>query len=182
MLELLTPRLCLRTIERSDAVDISMLLSENSISLGQGSNFYYSPDHILSLIDYEQKHSEQDILSMMIERKSDEALIGIISVNEHTQEAVDIAYFVKPALRRQGYMREALQAYCAYLFHKHNIHCIIAQHRVDNVASAALLKACGFIQSKECERMLLNDYKYHEVITCKLTSDEFIKKSIGGSI
>lgn len=166
----------LRSIERYDAVDL-FILTEAGETTGQGiGSMNYTADVILSLIDAELKSGQ--MRSAVIERLSDDALIGIISVNAHTYDCVDIAYFMKAELRRQGYMREALQAYCAYVFSRCAVSRIIAQYRTDNEASAALLRSCGF-RKTDITQLLMNDYKYHEAITCCLTKDEF---KIGGII
>lgn len=147
------------------------MMLEASENTGHGiESVNYTADYILSLIDAELQSGR--MRSMVIERLSDDALIGIISVNEHTYDSVDIAYFMKAEVRRQGYMREALQVYCAFVFSRCAIQRIIAQYRTDNEASAVLLSSCGFIKMG-ITQMLMNDYKYHEVVTCCLTKDEF---------
>ncbi len=158
----------LRSIDRCDAVDLFMLIEASATTGQRIGSINYTADDILSLIDTELKSGQ--MRSVVIERLRDDALIGIISVNAHTHEFVDIAYFMKAELRRQGYMREALQAYCAYVFSRCAVSRIIAQYRTDNEASAALLRSCGFHKT-DITQMLMNDYKYHEAVTCCLTKD-----------
>lgn len=175
MPEITTARLILRKVERQDALDLLAVYADQSVMFGQSAaDMLYTADDVLKLIDYELTHySEKAWALTVIERKSDEALIGVISVNEANQSSVDIAYYLKQSAWHQGYMKEALTAYCADLFQRVNVSFITAQYRCDNFRSAAVLKACGFRETGVIESVLLNDYKYHDASTCILTNEAF---------
>lgn len=174
MSDMITERLILRAIERSDAIDLLSIYADDKVMFGQSTaDMQKNADDILLLIDYEYTHCcNHELLPTVIERKSDEVVLGIISVNQADSYSVDIAYFLKIDEWHHGYMKEALSVYCENLFQKLNIHCITAQCRSDNRQSAAVLNACGFHRLPNREQVLLNDYKYHEAVTYRLCCDD----------
>ena len=181
MSEIVTERLILRDMERSDASDLLSLYSDRQVMLGQSlAEPLDTADDVLALIDYEAAHQRVDQpKAKVIERKCDEAVIGVISVNECVDNTVDIAYYLKKNMWHHGYMSEALKAYCGDVFHHFDIHLIIAQYRCDNVKSASVLTACGFHVINESKQMLMNDYKLHDTFIAGLNFEDFKKVSQG---
>lgn len=181
MSEIVTERLILRDMERSDASDLLSLYSDRQVMLGQSlAEPLDTADDVLALIDYEAAHQRVDQpKAKVIERKCDEAVIGVISVNECVDNTVDIAYYLKKNMWHHGYMSEALKAYCGDVFHHFDIHLITAQYRCDNVKSASVLTACGFHVINESKQMLMNDYKLHDTFIAGLNFEDFKKVSQG---
>lgn len=164
-------RLFIRRMEAADAVDLLPLYSDKATIWGQSINGPIdTADDMLAYIRAELAQCKHSNLwpPMVIERKADARIIGVLLINAMVHNSVDIAYFLIPSARHQGYMKEALSAYCRCLFEQGRINQIQVQYRRDNIASARLAAACGFVKSAKAERILLNDGRFHETDTCIL--------------
>ncbi len=177
--DIICERLVIRRMESADAVDLLPLYSDKATIFGQSVNGPIdTADDMLAYIQTELAQSKQsDLLPpMVIERKADACIIGVLLINSMVHNSVDIAYFLLPKARRQGYMKEALSAYCRCLLEQGGIRQIQIQYRKDNVASARLAAVCGFVKRAKAERILLNDGRYHEIDTCILHADGITRK------
>ncbi len=103
------------------------------------------------------------------------ACIGYLRVNKYLPDEpeyralsnVGIGFLLHPDHRRRGYATEAIEALCEHLLARFD--CVWADYFIENVASAATLKRCGFSPVCEYEmtfRALGGEHK-HLISTCR---------------
>jgi len=71
--------------------------------------------------------------------------------------AVEIGYGVRPLFRNKGYMTEAVEALCRFVFAQtiRSVSAVCAATRKDNLASQRVLQKCGFGRSGTRGRLLM---------------------------
>lgn len=86
-----------------------------------------------------------DILTLGVERKSDKALIGQVSLRWHDATAgqAELRFMFSPNYRRQGYAREAVRRALTFGFDEFSFHRVFARCDARNQASARLLRGIG---------------------------------------
>ncbi len=90
------------------------------------------------------------------ERKSS-SVVGVVNITHIVLGkfcSAYLGYYVFAGFERQGYMREGLQAAAQYAFTKLKLHRLEANIQPDNLASIALVKACGFAKEGYSPRYL----------------------------
>ncbi len=95
-----------------------------------------------------QQHKFQrpgDIVSLAVVRKSDDMLIGQVTLRwtDATAGQAELRFVLSPAQRRQGYAREAVKAAIDLGFQEFGLHRVFARCSAKNQASAKLLKSLG---------------------------------------
>ena len=86
-----------------------------------------------------------DVLSLAVVRKTDEMLIGQVSLRwtDATAGQAEIRFILSPAQRRQGFARESVRTVLDLAFNQFGLHRIFARCSARNQASASLLKSLG---------------------------------------
>ena len=86
-----------------------------------------------------------DTISLAVERKADDVLMGQISLRWHdaTAAQAEIRFAFNPAYRRQGYAAEAARAALDLGFNEFDFHRVFARCDARNSTSARLLKGLG---------------------------------------
>ncbi|MEO8884234.1 MAG: GNAT family protein [Devosia sp.] len=86
-----------------------------------------------------------DTFSLAVVRKSDEAVIGHVSLRWHdaTAAQAELRFVLNPVHRRQGYASEAVRRMLSFGFAEFGFHRIFARCDAKNQASARLLKGLG---------------------------------------
>jgi len=86
-----------------------------------------------------------DSLSLAVERRSDQMLIGQVSLRWHdaTAAQAELRFVFSPVYRRQGYAGEAARAAISLGFNEFEFHRIFARCDARNEASARMLKGLG---------------------------------------
>jgi RimJ/RimL family protein N-acetyltransferase len=84
-------------------------------------------------------------------RKEDNMMIGSIDFKNKPNELkeVEIGYGLDKKYEHNGYMTEAVKAFCKMAFRDVNIEAIIAETEIENTASYKVLERCGFKKYKE---------------------------------
>lgn len=146
--EILTNRLLLRRINKSDAKEIFFLRSDESvmkyIDKEREKSVEETEEHIKRL---EAMINENNGLVWAIALKNNPApLIGSVCLWKFQLEhyRAEIGYVLHPGFWRKGYMKEAIHAVVQYGFNKLNFHSIEAMINPENIASAAVLESVGF--------------------------------------
>ena len=90
-----------------------------------------------------QRPGDAVVLAMI--RKSDDLLIGQVSLRwtDATAGQAELRFIVGPALRRQGYAREAVREMLDIGFERYGLHRVFARCAARNEASASLLRSLG---------------------------------------
>lgn len=100
-----------------------------------------------------------DTFSLAVERKSDAAVIGQVSLRWHdaTAAQAELRFVFSPAYRRQGYASEAVRRVLTFGFAEFGFHRIFARCDAKNEASARLLKRLGMrLEAHYREHALFN--------------------------
>jgi RimJ/RimL family protein N-acetyltransferase len=86
-----------------------------------------------------------DTVTLAVERQSDKALIGQVSLRwtDATAGQAELRFVFNPLYRRQGYATEAVRAAVTLGFEHFNFHRIFARCGADNQRSARLMKGIG---------------------------------------
>lgn len=86
-----------------------------------------------------------DTLCLAVERRSDAALVGMLSIKwtDATASQAELRFLFNPAMRRQGYPSEALRKGLDICFDELNFHRVFARCSAKGQASVRLLKDLG---------------------------------------
>ena len=147
--ELITTRLRLRCINRNDAKEIFALRTNKDVLLYLDRDPMPSEKEALAFVDLvlNTLHKNDGILWVITHKDSDK-LIGTLGywriIKDHHR--AEIGYQLTPEEWGKGIMKEALLKVIEYGFKTMKLHSIEANIHPANVASAALLKSCGFVK------------------------------------
>ncbi len=86
-----------------------------------------------------------DTLCLAVERRSDEALVGLVSIKwtDATASQAELRFLFDPTYRRQGYGAEALRKALDISFGELNFHRLFARSSAKSQSSAKMLKDLG---------------------------------------
>jgi RimJ/RimL family protein N-acetyltransferase len=84
-------------------------------------------------------------------RKTDRTVMGLLYLRDRPNaiKEVEICYGMGKNYRHNGYMTEAVQAFCHWAVSQKWIDHIIAETKIENTASQNILKRCGFVRYKQ---------------------------------
>jgi ribosomal-protein-alanine N-acetyltransferase len=148
--ELETERLLLRRISEYDAQDIFVLRSDQRILRFIGkepAKTIQDAEEFIRRVD-EGIHAAEAIMWGIALKDNPENLIGTIcfwNIQKENYRA-EIGYVLHPDYWRKGFMKEAIKEVIAYGFKSLGFHSIEARIHADNIASAAILEATGFLK------------------------------------
>lgn len=97
---------------------------------------------------YLRRTERDDHRGFAICRRDGDAIVGIINVNNIVMgsfRSASLGYYAAKAHAGNGYMREGLTQVRAHLFRDLGLHRLEANIQPGNVASIALVRACGFV-------------------------------------
>ena len=85
---------------------------------------------------------------VLLIRRCDRVVVGSADFKGMPSETgeVEIGYGLGEAFLRQGYMREAVEAMCAWALGQPGVRAVVAETERDNTPSQHVLAACGFTQ------------------------------------
>ncbi len=147
--EIRTPRLLLRASTPADADALFNLRSDEAVMKYIGRPKPKSIEDILQLIEVIQNRvATNEGIEWAITLQSTGGHIGTISFHRLIKEhyRAEVGYMLHPAYQRMGIMSEALNAVVAHGFNTMGLHSIEAQLDPNNIASAKLLEANGFVR------------------------------------
>ncbi len=84
----------------------------------------------------------------LIIKKEDRVIVGTIDFKgePNAKGEAEIGYGLGKLHEHNGYMTEAVQAFCKWGREKMGIKYIIAETELDNIASQRVLQRCGFVE------------------------------------
>lgn len=143
-----TERLLLRAFERSD---LDAMMAYHSLPEVQRYLDWKSRDRVevkAALDAMRQQYRLNrpgDTFTLAVARKSDETLIGHVSLRwtDATAGQAELRFVFNPTYRRQGYASEAVRAMLDIGFDNFGFHRVFARCGGDNQRSAKLMKALG---------------------------------------
>ncbi len=141
-----TPRLWLRQATEADAGAILRLFSDPQVSRFHDLDTFTHLDQAKAVIERRKTGFESDRgIRWAIALKPNNSLIGSCGFTwNRAANQAEVGYELAREFWRQGIMTEALSAIFSYGFEVKNLHRILAEVMVDNLASKQLLKKLGF--------------------------------------
>ena len=111
----------------------------------------------LNIINNQIKIIENDLENYVyhsfwfIIRKEDKRVLGSIDYKNipNEKKEVEIGYGLEKQFEHNGYMTEAVAAFCKMAFMDEKIETIIAETEIENITSYKVLERCGFKKYKE---------------------------------
>ena len=84
----------------------------------------------------------------VIIKKDSNIAVGMIDFKNVPNEKgeVEIGYGLGDSHKHQGYMTEAVEAFCAWGKKQKEVKCIVAETEIDNFPSQRVLQKCGFVE------------------------------------
>jgi RimJ/RimL family protein N-acetyltransferase len=144
-----TDRLLLRSFRITDLEDFHAYRSDPRVAQYQGWDVPYKLETAQAFIDEmvrAQPGTPGKWFQAAIELKSSKTLLGDCAfhiVANDTRQAY-IGFTLAVAYWRKGYAEEACRRLLEYLFGELNLHRVVAECDVDNIASLKLLEQLGF--------------------------------------
>jgi RimJ/RimL family protein N-acetyltransferase len=147
-LPLETERLSLRGFERTDIDDLLVFygLPESQRYLDRKARDKADVKTALEAMRTQTRLTRPgDTLALAVERKSDERLIGLVSLTwtDATASQAELRFFFDPAVRRQNYGAESLRRLLDLGFDEFGFHRVFARCGGKSQGSAKLLKDLG---------------------------------------
>ncbi len=146
---LLTPRLCLRPYEATDAPAFFAVLNQNRTRLAAS-----FPDRLeavptlaeapAALAAFARDWSTGRFYVFGIWHRATAAYLGDICLMPQRDGGAEVGYYLAQEAEGQGYAREALAAVCAFGFEAVGATQLLIRCFADNVRAQAVARAAGF--------------------------------------
>ncbi len=116
---------------------------------------------------YLARTQSDDHRGMLVCRRSDGAIVGVININgivRGTFLSASLGYYVGAPYTGHGYMTEGLRQTIKHAFGDLGLHRLEANIQPDNLRSRALVARCGFVNEGLAKRFLYIDgaWRDHE--------------------
>ena len=168
---LITDRLLLRKLDKSDANEILFLRSDKAIMKyipkAPATSIQDAVDFIESIINLENKHEG---ITWAITLKDNPRLCGTICLwnIQKNHYRAEVGYVLDPQLHGKGIMQEALQKVLQYGFEVMKLHSIEALIDPANLASARLLEKNNFIKEAHFKENFFYDGNFLDTVVYSL--------------
>ncbi|MDM0004744.1 GNAT family N-acetyltransferase [Variovorax sp. J22G73] len=113
-----------------------------------------TPEHFRA---YLERMSTHENAAFLVFRHADDGLVGVFNITNIVRGAFQsgyLGYYVFAGHERQGLMRNGLEAVVRFAFQDLELHRLEANIQPTNIASIALVKACGFLKEGYSPRYL----------------------------
>lgn len=166
--ELLTARLLLRKVQRTDAAEVLILRSNPIVLKYIGKEPMQSLEEATAFIDRINTDIERgDGITWAIAlQEKPQVLVGTIGFWRMDKPAyrAEIGYLIHPDLWGKGLIKEAIHTVLDYGFERMGLHSIEARISPENNASAAVLKANGFVKEGHLKESFCFRGKFEDTI------------------
>ena len=148
--EIKTERLLLRRLKKGDAEEILKLRSDENVMKYIGKEIAASLSDAIEFINRinESLITNNGITWAITLQENPDKLIGTIGhwrvIKEHYR--AEVGYMLQPEYWKKGIMKEALLKVIDFGFNELHLHSIEANINPENIASAGILEATGFIR------------------------------------
>lgn len=150
--ELFTERLVLRQMKRTDANEIRLLRSDESVNEFIGRSGTISIDEAKEFIDkIEKSLNKKESFYWAITLKGSDKLIGTSCLYNLSfdKELAELGYELLPAFQGKGIMQESVSAIIQFAFEKLNVKILTALPEAGNKRSISLLLKNNFLPDKD---------------------------------
>lgn len=159
-IEIETEELMLRKVQLKDKEALYEIRNEEQILKWMPdwkSTIEETEAWIRELNNFYDMQSEEDLwCQLVLERKSDEAVLGIVALQTKSEvnNEVEVAYFLSEKYQGNGYMKQAVKAIRDWGFQNFKLKYVMAIVEVDNYPSQRVVEGVGFKKAET--RMILN--------------------------
>lgn len=153
------PTICLRNPRATDALDIGAALLDERVAAYYGLQTEATDARS---VGHEQLHWMRELQASgagwwQVVASGDGALLGAVGAYERDDDgdSADLGFWLRHACWHQGVMRRALMLFVPQVFTRLRLHSLVAYVEPANVASARLVRGCGFQYEgllRECTR------------------------------
>lgn len=176
--QLVTDRLFIRTVCKQDAHRLADYYNENKDYLKpwepkRDQGYYAYSGWQLKLQFIEQLMAKNVARNFIMLDKEGQEVLGIINFSQIIRgdfHACYLGYSLAERCQGQGLMYEALHTAIRYMFHKENIHRIMANYMPHNQRSGDLLARLGFVKEGYAKEYLMIDGRWQDHVLTALTS------------
>ncbi|MBN1857952.1 GNAT family N-acetyltransferase [Candidatus Bipolaricaulota bacterium] len=140
-----TRRLRIRRFLPSDIDDLLAVVSHPSVA-AETPNIPHDSEGLAEYVDQQNRlalFEPHACVDFAIERKSDQRVIGLVTVVSNGNRQGEIGWGIGIDYRSHGFATEAAQGLISYLFDAHNYHRIFAGTIYTNTASWAVMERLG---------------------------------------
>ncbi|MCM3625743.1 GNAT family N-acetyltransferase [Paenibacillus glycanilyticus] len=167
-----TNRLILRLFEPSDAKTVQSLAGNEEVARTTLSIPHPYPDGAAEawIERIRNAFNNGDIYSFAMVRKTDEVLIGCVSLRvAKSENQAELGYWVGHPYWGQGYATEAAQSVCNFGFTDLNLKRIFAAAMTRNPASYNVMKKIGMKSEDNFPKQILKSGVYEDLVHYALT-------------
>jgi len=176
--QLTTDRLFIRSVNKQDAHRLADYYCENRDYLKlwepkRDRSYYSYTGWQLKLQFIEQLMAQNMARNLIMLDQEGQHILGIINFSQIIKgnfHACYLSYSLAEHCQGQGLMFDALQAAIRYMFHKENIHRIMASYMPHNQRSGNLLARLGFIKEGYAKEYLMINGRWQDHVLTALTS------------
>lgn len=172
-----TSRLSLRFVEESDCADLYEYMSNHKVMQYMTMNPCTSIDEMQTLItnEYLKFVSVFHPSAWVLEEKATGKVIGHIELHSWFDHCAQVAYWLNPLYWKQGFMKEAMSAFCEIAFEQLHMHRLQANIAIRNVASHFVVLNCGFLKEGCLRKAEFFEKEYEDVVVYALLEEEWRK-------
>ena len=163
--ELNSERLKLRRLTKDDAlVTFEGLRNQEEFLYYANKEKVTYEEHLKSLENIDEKYKNLDYYNWIIERKSDNKVLGLITLRVfEVNESVEFSYGLDNRYTKQGYMSEALQTVLDFALNEMQVNRIQGGCCVSNIASRRVMEKCNMHHEGTLKSYLKLRDGYHDM-------------------
>lgn len=182
LIELTTDRLVVRMADASEGASVADYYTRNRAHFApwdpRRSDEFFTASWWKARLetDPESAVADRGYRLFVFERDRPTRVVGQISLNNVVRGAFHcchLGFAIDGALEGKGMMREALERSIAWAFEDLRLHRIEANHRPENVRSAALLRRLGFVPQGYARDYLYIDGAWRDHVLTALVNERW---------
>ena len=178
-IQLETPRLILRRLQKSDVADMyeyARIPEVTEYLLWEAHpDIEYTASYIASVQRYYKNGQYFDYAVILKEEDKMIGTCGFARVDD-LNRCGEIGYVLNPAYRGRGYASEAARALMKMGFTELGLHRIEARYMVKNTASRRVMERCGMTFEGVHRGMMLVRGRFEDIGICSAMAGEFLEK------
>lgn len=174
-----TPRLYLRAMRASDALELHELFSDKRITdhLLMSRKVHLDETRSFMRVAY-LSHVQQGIPeAMVVCLRESGKVIGIVNIHTIKHEEIgELGFMMHADYQNQGYMSEAVQAFIERVFANLDLRRLEVMHEEHNTASKRVIEHCGFVYEGRLRAYYVKEGKALNMLLYSLLASEYRKE------
>jgi [ribosomal protein S5]-alanine N-acetyltransferase len=172
---LITERLVLRPLRRSDAEALTSQINNFEVSKNLARVPYpYVLSDALGFLDWVKTFDNRSLFAAITEKQNADHPIGVISYEYAEQhDNAELGYWLAEAYWNQGYMRETAGAVVDHAFNTTELNLMVSCFFNENPNSGKILQGVGFEERNQCTSFSKAQGKDVPVTNMRLTRERW---------